>query len=130
MRVPGRMRILSGPGTAFGQMSMKVEEPPQTAGGPGRCVTRASQRPIYSAAKVLCVPPAAVQPPLLLGGTQGLFRLLAQGSEMAGVPRLGVIEFTCGCQLFNAVFPDRFEHEESRAAVRYRDSPEQALVDQ
>src|SRR3989449_6493444 len=111
-------------------MSMKVEEPPQSAGEPGRCVTRASQRPIYSAAKVLCVPPEAVQPPLLLGGTQGLFRLLAQGSGMAGVPRLCVIGFTCGCPLFNARFPERFKHEESRAAVPDRDSPEQALVHQ
>src|SRR2546422_6470657 len=101
-------------------MSMKVEEPPQSAGEPGRCVTRASQRPIYSAAKVLCVPPEAVQPPLLLGGTQGLFRLLAQGSEMARVPRLCVIDFTLSCQLFNRVFPDRFGHLESRPAVRCR----------
>src|SRR2546426_10161640 len=97
-------------------MSMKVEEPPQSAGEPGRCVTRASQRPIYSAAKVLCVPPEAVQPPLLLGGTQGLFRLPAQGSEMAGAPPPCGLEVTRGRQLFNAAFPGRFNAEETAPA--------------
>src|SRR2546428_2134483 len=100
-------------------MSMKVEEPPQSAGEPGRCVTRASQRPIYSAAKVLCVPPEAVQPPPPLCGTQGLLPLVAQGSGMAGVPRLGLIALPCGCQLFNGLFPDPFDHEESRASPRH-----------
>jgi len=71
-----------------------------------------------------------VQPALFLGGPQSFFCLLAQRSEMAGMPHPGAIEFTGGCQLFDAVFPDRFEHEESRAAVRSRHPPEQALVDQ
>src|SRR2546428_1192196 len=97
-------------------MSMKVEEPPQSAGEPGRCVTRASQRPIYSAAKVLCVPPEAEQPPPPPSGTHWLFPFLAQGSEMGRAPRLGVIQLRSSSHVCNAAFSERFAPHGSRAA--------------